>query len=90
MGSSDAGMSEVIVDALAADRATLLKKDAIRSLVLISCVFALILWALRQPQVDAVGKNGSFIPKGRTVIVATSVILLVWFDLFSVGKRFSL
>ena len=88
VGSSDAGMSEVIVDALAADRATLLKKDAIRSLVLISCVFALILWAFRQPKVDAVGKNGSFVVKGRTVIVAASVILLVWLDLFSVGKRY--
>ena len=88
VGSSDAGMSEVIVDALAADRATLLKKDAIRSLVLISCVFALILWAFRQPKVNAVGKNGSFVVKGRTVIVAASVILLVWLDLFSVGKRY--
>ena len=88
VGSSDAGMSEVIVDALAADRATLLKKDAIRSLVLISCVFALILWAFRKPKVDAVGKNGSFVLKGRTAIVAAAVILLVWFDLFSVGKRY--
>ena len=73
ISSSDAGMSEIIVDALAADRATLLKKDAIRSLVLISCVFALIL---------------SFVLKGRTAIVAAAVILLVWFDLFSVGKRY--
>lgn len=88
VGSSDAGMSEVIVDALAADRATLLKKDAIRSLVLISCVFALILWAFRKPKVDAVGKDGSFVLKGRTAIVAAAVILLVWFDLFSVGKRY--
>ena len=88
ISSSDAGMSEIIVDALAADRATLLKKDAIRSLVLISCVFALILWAFRKPKVDAVGKDGSFVLKGRTAIVAAAVILLVWFDLFSVGKRY--
>lgn len=88
VGSSDAGMSDIIVDALAADRATLLKKDAIRSLVLISCVFALILWAFRTPKTDAVGKDGSFVLKGRTVIVAAAVVLLVWFDLFSVGKRY--
>ena len=88
VSSSDAGMSEIIVDALAADRARLLKKDAIRSLVLISCAFAMILWAFRQPKADAVGKNGSFVLKGRTAIVAAAVILLVWFDLFSVGKRY--
>ena len=88
VGSSDAGMSEIIVDALAADRATLLKKDAIRSLVLISCVFALILWAFRKPKVDAVGKDGAFVLKGRTVIVAAAVVLLVWFDLFAIGKRY--
>ena len=88
VGSSDAGMSEVIVDALAADRATLLKKDAIRSMVLISCVFALILWAFRKAKVNAAGKNGSFSLKDRTVIVAIAVVLLVWIDLFSVGKRY--
>ena len=88
VSSSDAGMSEIIVDALAADRATLLKKDAIRSLVLISCVFAMILWAFRQPKVDAAGRDGSFVLKGRAVIVAAAVILLVWFDLFSIGKRY--
>ena len=88
VGSSDAGMSEVIVDALAADRATLLKKDAIRSMVLISCVFALILWAFRKPTDNAVGKDTSSVLKGRTVIVAAAVVLLVWIDLFSVGKRY--
>lgn len=88
VGSSDAGMSDIIIDALAADRATLLKKDAIRSLILISCVFALILWAFRTPKTDAVGKDGSFALKGRTVIVAAAVVLLVWFDLFAIGKRY--
>ena len=86
--NSDAGMNEVIVDALAADRATLLKKDAIRSLVLISCAFALILWALRKPKADAVGPKGSFVRAGRMSIVAIAVIFLVWIDLASVGKRY--
>lgn len=87
-GNSDSGMSEIIVEALAADRATLLKKDAIRSFVLISCVLALILWAFRKPEIDAVGKEGSFVLKGRTAIVAVAIIFLVWFDLVGVGKRY--
>ena len=88
VGSGDAGMSEVIVDTLAADRATLLKKDAIRSFVLISCVFALLAWALRKPKTDAVGPKGSFVRAGRMSIVAVAVIVLVWIDLASVGKRY--
>ena len=86
--ASDAGMNEMIVDALAADRQALLVKDALRSLVLITCVFLLIVWAYRSPKVDAVGKNGSFVLKGRTSIVAIAVIFLVWIDLVSVGKRY--
>ena len=82
-GSSDAGMNEVIVDALVADRATLLKKDAIRSIFFISCAFALILWAFRKAtKEDAKG----FATKAT--IVAIAVIVLVWIDLSSVGKRY--
>ena len=87
-GASDAGMNEMIVDALRADRKTLMTKDALRSLILITVVFALIIWAFRTPKVDAVGKNGSFVLKGRTVIVAVAVVFLVWIDLVSVGKRY--
>jgi len=87
-GASDAGMNEMIVDALRADRKTLLTKDALRSLILITVVFALIIWAFRTPKVDTVGKNGSFVLKGRTVIVAVAVVFLVWIDLVSVGKRY--
>jgi hypothetical protein len=82
-GSSDAGMNEIIVDALVADRATLLKKDAIRSIFFISCVFALILWAFRK------GKNEEAKGFGnKTTIVAAAVIVLVWIDLAGVGKRY--
>ena len=87
-GASDAGMNEMIVDALRADRKTLMTKDALRSLILITVVFALIIWAFRTPKVDAVGKNGSFVLKARTVIVAVAVVFLVWIDLVSVGKRY--
>ncbi len=88
VGAGDAGMNEMIIETLAADRQALLVKDALRSLGLITCVFLLIVWAYRTPKVDAVGKDGSFVLKGRTVTVAVAVIFLVWIDLFSVGKRY--
>ena len=88
VGAGDAGMNEMIIETLAADRQALLVKDALRSLVLIACVFLLIVWAYKTPKIDAVGKNGSFVLKGRTTIVAVAVIFLVWIDLFSVGKRY--
>ena len=88
VGSGDAGMSEVIVDTLAADRATLLKKDAIRSFALISCVFLLLAWALRRPATNAANSKGSFDGAGRMSIVAVAIIVLVWIDLASVGKRY--
>ena len=88
VSASDAGMNEMIVETLAADRATLLVKDAFRSLLLITCAFLLIVWAYRTPKVDAVGKNGSFVLKGRLTIAGVAVVLLVFFDLVPVGKRY--
>ena len=87
-GASDAGQPDILVDALAADRQTLMVKDALRSLVIITVVFALILWAFRTPKVDAVGKDGSFVRKGRMSILSATMVLLVLLDLFSVGKRY--
>ena len=87
-GAGDAGMNEMIVDALAIDRRMLLTKDAIRSLILITCMFLLLRWAYAEPKTDAVGKNGSFVRDGRMGIVAVAVIFLVWIDLFTVGKRY--
>ena len=81
-GASDAGQPDILVDALAADRQTLMVKDALRSLVLITVVFALILWAFRTPKVDAVGKDGSFVRKGRMSILSATMVLLVLLDLF--------
>ena len=83
VGSGDAGIREAIIDTLAADRATLLKKDAIRSLIFISCAFGLILWAFRKSEKDsAEGTNK------KSIIIGVAMILLVCFDLFSVGKRY--
>ena len=87
-GASDAGMNQMIVDALAADRASLLAKDALRSLLLVTCVFLLVVWAYRTPKADAVGKEGSFVLKGKMTIAGIAVILLVFFDLVPIGKRY--
>ncbi len=87
-GRSDAGMNEMIVEALSADRQALMVKDAVRSLLLVSCIFIMLIWAFRTPKQDAVGKNGSFVLKGRMSIVAVAVVFLVWIDLVSVGKRY--
>lgn len=87
-GSVDAGQPEILIDALAADRRTLLVKDALRSLVLITVVFALLIWAFRLPKRDAVGPEGSFARKARMTMVAFAMIFLVWIDLVSVGKRY--
>lgn len=87
-GASDGGMNEMIVDALAADRRMLLVKDALRSLILITCIFLLMRWAYAVPKTDAVGKNGSFVRAGRMGIVSVAVVFLVLFDLAGIGKRY--
>ena len=86
--AADAQYGEVLSDALAADRQMLMVKDAVRSLILITLIFLLILWAYRTPKADAVGKDGSFVRRGRMSIVAVLVVFLVWIDLVSVGKRY--
>ena len=87
-GSADAGQPDILIDALIADRQALLKKDAIHSLLLISAVFVLLIWAFRKPKTDAAGPKGSAVRFGRMSIVAVAVIFLVWIDLASVGKRY--
>lgn len=87
-GAVDAGQPDILVDALIADRQTLLSKDAWHSFWFITIVCALILWAYRTPKNDAVGKDGSFVRKGRMVIVAVAMVFLVYIDLVSVGKRY--
>ena len=87
-GSVDAGQPEILIDTLIADRQSLMTKDAIRSLVIISAAFLLLIWAYHTPKTDAVGKEGSFVRKGRMTMVAFAMIFFVWFDLFAVGKRY--
>ena len=87
-GSVDAGQPDVLVEALIADRQTLLVKDAWHSFWFISIVAALIMWAYWKPKYDAVGPQGSFVRKGRMAIVAVAVVFLVYFDLVPIGKRY--
>ncbi|MCI7514997.1 MAG: hypothetical protein MSA53_05445 [Bacteroidales bacterium] len=76
--SGDSAMPDILADALAEDRRGLLVKDAIRSFLLISGAFALILWSF-------LSKKES---RNRSVIVAFCIAVLVWADLFSVDKRY--
>ena len=78
--ASDAGQPEILADALSLDRQTLLRKDALRSLLLITVVFALIQWAYRAKE--------PFAAKGRMTIISAAIALVVFFDLFSVDKRY--
>ena len=82
-GSVDAGQPDILVEALAADRQALMKADAIRSFVLISICFALIVWAVKG------GKGVSIAgEKHRMTATAAAIALIVLFDLFCVGKRY--
>ena len=87
-GATDMGQPDILIEALIADRQSLMTSDALRSLIFITIAFALILWAFRTPKVDAVGKNGSFVRKGRMSIMAVTMVALVWIDMASVGKRY--
>ena len=87
-GAADAGQPDILTNALAADRQALLKKDAWTSFWMISVTAALLMWAFRTPKRDAVGKEGSFVRKGRMGIVAVAMVILVSLDLMPVGKRY--
>ena len=83
-GTADSGQHELLIEALAADRQSLMKADAIRSLVLVSTCFALILWAVKG-QKDSI-PSADF--RKKMAAVGVAVALIVLFDLFSVGKRY--
>ena len=80
-GSVDAGQPDILVDALVADRQSLMKKDAFHAFLFISFVAALILWAYR-------GKDSESKWGGRMTWMAVGVTLLIAIDLFGIGKRY--
>ena len=92
-GDSDAGQQDILVEALQADRRYLLRMDALRSLLLISAVFVLILWGYSVPKdakksfdrKTAAGSDAAY-ARRRTAVLLVCALVLV--DLFTVGKRY--
>ena len=79
-GSSDAGMQDILAEALRADRKAMLVKDAVRSFVFVSLAFGIICLAFR-----ASGKTAD--RKGFTV-AGIAMAALVLIDLWGVDKRY--
>ena len=79
-GSSDAGMQDILAEALRADRKAMLVKDAVRSFVFVSLAFGIICMAFR-----ASGKTAD--RKGFTV-AGIAMAALVLIDLWGVDKRY--
>ena len=76
----DAGLGDLLTEALAADRRHLLVADALRSFFLISAAWALIMWACMAKDAAAGRK--------RTTAAAVVICLAVCFDMWSAGKRY--
>ena len=81
-GASDAGMQGALLDALVADRISLLRHDAGMGFLLITAAAALIIWACLP------GSKPNFATKGRRVISALAISALVLVNMFAVGKRY--
>ena len=86
--AADAGQPDILVEALILDRAALMTKDAWTSFWMITLTGALLVWAMWPAKVDAVGKEGSFVRKGRMTIAGVAIVFLVAIDLLPVGKRY--
>ncbi len=78
-GPGDAGMQDVLIEALVFDRIAIFKADALISLLLILGSAALLLWAY-SPKSPA--------PTARRLMVACLIGLLSAGNLFVVGKRY--
>lgn len=77
-GAVDSGQPDILVDALVADRYSLLWKDALRSLLLVAGAVVLLVWGIS-------GKESS---GKKRFISALLVCVLVLVDMFFVGKRY--
>ena len=91
-GASDAGMQDVLVDALVADRISLMRHDAFMSFVLILATAALLWWACQpgsKAAADAAEEHrNAFATSGRRVISALAICALVLVNMFAIGKRY--
>ena len=85
-GASDAGMQDILVDALVADRIALFRTDAWISLLLILGSALLLLWAFTpKGQTD---HAKAFAGAGRKWVAAVLICVLSTVNLFAVGKRY--
>ena len=80
-GSVDAGQPDILVDALIADRQSLMKKDAFHAFLFITFVAALIFWAYKDKKAESKWR-------GRMTWMAVGVTVLMVIDLFGIGKRY--
>ena len=88
-GSSDASMQDVLVDALKVDRRHLLVNDAFWSMVLILLTFGLILWAYSvPPKAPKSYASDPHIGNARRIEAMAGICLLVFVNMFVVGKRY--
>lgn len=77
---SDSNYPDILADAFREDRCAMLRKDAVRSLLLILGAAGVLLWTslTKKP----------FTAKGRTYIAGGAIAVLVIVDMFPVGKRY--
>lgn len=88
-GGADAQMQDIIVDALKADRKHLLSSDALWSMVMIVATFGLILWAYSVPKSAPKSyESDPNIGNARRMEAMVGICLLVFLNMFSVGKRY--
>ena len=88
-GSSDSSYQDVVVDALKVDRRHLLVNDALWSMILIVLTFCLILWGYSVPKDAPVSyQTDPHIGKARRVEAAALICVLVFANMFLIGKRF--
>lgn len=88
-GASDAGQPDILVDALASDRKSLLWKDTLRSVLFIAAAAGSLLIGLKIP--SQAGKTFATHPEaGRSRRVSFAIILslILLVDGFTAGKRY--
>ncbi len=76
----DRWYADVLVDAFKEDRMAMLRNDALRSLLFVTVTAAILLWAFKAKE--------PFAAKGRLYISGVCIVAVVWFDMFSVGRRY--
>ena len=98
-GGADAGQPDILREALAADRYSLLWSDTLRSLLLVAAAVALLVWGVSGggsvPRATLAltnrseGDTSADAPvSGRRLAAAVCIGVLVLVDLFLVGKRY--